>query len=140
MANIIGSDRLERLSAILAYLGGNPFAYYPVDMLPGKKQFPASSRDEYLVLEIHSLRQKINDNLALIERARARLPTHWDRVVLEAFESGKAMRPDTFEYGMGAGNYCTDLVSDGTSLYRTRSVSGRDYGQRLEKIATHEEH
>ena len=76
---------------------------------------------------------------ALIEEARNHCYDHWDRVVLEAFEAGKKCYPRTFEYGLAAGNYATDLVSDGKILYRTQRVPGREYGQHLVAIAVREE-
>ena len=75
----------------------------------------------------------------LIEEARSHCYDHWDKVVLEAFEAGKKCYPRTFEYGLAAGNYATDLVSDGKILYRTQRIPGREYGQRLVAIAVREE-
>jgi hypothetical protein len=143
---IIASGELASLSHRLTAMGGHPEGAYPADMLPDAcihtysaglrsvdwKKDPVAA---HLAGEIYSLRQKLADNVALVERVRAKSLNNWDRLVLEAFEHGEACYPPTFEYGTGAGNYRTDLVSDGKTLYRTRSVPGRDYGQRLEAIA-----
>jgi hypothetical protein len=140
---LIGAGDLAALEKTLAAHGGNPAGKYPCDMSPAggrprQEGDPVGyypSEGHRIAGEVYSLRRKLADNAALIERARTRDPDHWDHLVLAAFGRGEACYPPTFEYGMGAGNYCTDLVSDGETLYRTRSVPGREYGQRLEAIA-----
>lgn len=146
--HLIGSERLSEMEMHLEYLGGFPARKYPGEMIPtgGRPRQDGDPVDYHpfpiaggLAGDIYSLRQKLADNIALVENARARIPDHWNRIVLEAFERGEACYPPTFECGAGAGNYCTDLVSDGKTLYRTRAGPGSDYRQRLEAIAAWED-
>lgn len=71
---------------------------------------------------------KIKD---IIEHAK-KTPNSYNGQAVIAFESGKDYYPPCFEYGLGVGNYVSDLVSKNGSLYYVKRLSG--YKIKLIKI------
>ncbi|HOX30427.1 MAG TPA: hypothetical protein P5080_05680 [Candidatus Paceibacterota bacterium] len=127
---IIGEARLDRLQAIFAAMGGNPFEYYPADMIatiPGIKWKQGimqgvdfnklTEGQRYLMEEICVLRRAVSEAKNHINQARNHLTGNYDRTAVEAFEERKNFEPPCFEYGSGSGNYVSNLVSRNGILY-----------------------
>jgi len=89
----------------------------------------------YLDIDPSAFRRNMPSQI--IEKARRKEPNHYNRLALEAFEAGKNFFPPTFEYGLGAGNYQTDLVSENGRLYYV--ARRRNYRQKLIPIMLNEE-
>lgn len=109
---IIGEERLESLSAMLAYMGGNPCAVRSMwshgEGLPEPFQWKKYPRETYLCEEIGHLREKIHEaKYWLTGRIDGTGP------IVRAFLSGKNVEPKCFEYGLGAGNYVSPLIIRG---------------------------
>ena len=136
---IIGEDRLERLSAMLACMGGNPCAvssaWSMIDGLPSRR-WGDDTRADYLVREIADLHEQIREArywLAGGMQDCNGIPySGSNRAAIAAFLRGEEYAPGTFQCGFGAGNYSGDLVARAGVLYH---VAQHEYRERLVPVA-----
>lgn len=92
---VIGERMLNYLENLVAMLGGNPFAFYPVDIVG---DWNAPEGLQHVGLKFHNLRGEVDNRRFLLE---ALCPSE----IVEAFIAGKECAPsgDRFEYGSRSG-------------------------------------
>jgi len=127
---IVAERELFRLSEELRAAGGDPSGEYPADMYS-----PENEDAEDLALKLYSLRREVEETVEMLESVRKQSSRNWDKRVLDAFENGATLYPPQFGYGLASGNYATKLVALVDGLYMTCPSPGKEYGQRLKKIA-----
>lgn len=142
---IIGQEMLVQKEVELVLMGGNSAGKTSAEMMPLKCRVPFGTsyaidysiapETERLVGVIMFLRRQIDSNLDLIVDAKHQQLDKWNRIVIEAFLGKRKCYPPTYEYGKNFGNFRTELITDGTTLYRTKPVRGSEYGHSLEPIA-----
>ena len=130
---IIGADRLERLSAMLVVLGGDPFLiapHYPGRGMPTPYDWK-DKRATWLVYEIAELMEQVETARYWLAGGlcdRFGIPySDFNAEAVEAFRKGESYYPPHYERGLGAGNYVSDLWSDGKTLFLVKRVNDGSY-------------
>jgi len=134
---IIGEERLDRLVAMFAQMGGNPFTAARSNWSVWKS-FPDSwSRwgqrpgMEYVAWEISDLAPSVRDvKFWLSGGSRDRKGVCRDTDLehaVKAFRAGKAWYPRSFGYGLGAGNPVSDFWTDGKTFFHVERYGSYSY-------------
>jgi hypothetical protein len=128
---IIGEERLERLSSMLASMGGDPFSAVRWGVFRRALPEEPDARHVYLAEEIINLREEVKTARHWLDGNHHR--SSYNAAALEAFLEGRNYEPPLYEYGSSMGNYRGDLVSKTHVLYLVRARP--NYREELVPIA-----